>query len=518
MPLDSHSRRCPGKLQRIPSLGHERGASFPVNRTPHLFLAILATLLLGVGLVLAAQGGSWGAAQARASFDADFSAGTMRVDYFHSGTAAEEHISLDRVVSDGPWPGSRSRLLDDSNFGKYIFEVADRATNRLLYSRGFSSIYGEWETTAEAKKNWRTFSESQRFPWPRRPVQVTLKKRDEQNVFREIWTAAIDPNSRFVVRADVAPRGRVWAVFENGAPADKVDLLILGDGYTAAELEKFHADVKRLTDALFQEEPFRSRRSDFNVRAMDLPAAESGVSRPIAGVFRRSPLSTHYSSFDSERYVLTYDNRTVRDVASAAPYDFMILLVNERMYGGGGIYNLYSTAAAGNAFAVYLFVHEFGHNFGGLGDEYYTSDVAYETGQAEKPEPWEPNLTALHDPANLKWKDLVEAGTPIPTPWNKEEFEKQSLAVQERRRKLRASGASEDEMERLFSDQQAAETKLLAASPFAGKVGAFEGAGYETKGLYRPRTDCIMFARDAVGFCPVCRRAIERVMDLYTRP
>ncbi len=493
-----------------------------MHRKSRPSLAILAIILCGVTMVLAVSGSprftARSAGQVQANFAADFTGGTMRVDFFHSGSATEEHISLDRAVSDGPWPGSRTRLADDTNFGKYLFEVTDRATNRLLYSRGFSSVYGEWETTAEAKKMWRTFPESLRFPWPRRPVQVTLKKRDAENVFREIWTTAIDPNSRFVVRADIAPRGRVWTVFENGAPADKVDLLLLGDGYTAAEMGKFHADVKRLTDALFQEEPFRSRKSDFNVRAIDLPAAESGVTRPIAGVFRRSPLSTQYSSFDSERYVLTYDNRALRDAASAAPYDFLIILLNERTYGGGGIYNLYSTAAAGNAFAVYLLVHEFGHNFSGLGDEYYTSDVAYETGRAEKPEPWEPNLTALHDPANLKWRDLVEPGTPIPSPWNKEEFEKQSRAVQERRRQMRAAGAPEEQMEKLFSEEQAAETKLLASSPYAGKVGAFEGAGYEVKGLYRPRTDCIMFSRDNVGFCPVCRRAIERMIDLYSQP
>ena len=474
----------------------------------------LTVLCLGASLLLALGRPAAGTSY----FDADFAGRTMRVDYFHSGTATEEHISLDRVVSDGPWPGSRTRLVDDTNLGKYLFEVTDRSTNRLLYSRGFSSIYGEWETTGEAKKVWRTFHESLRFPWPKRPVQVTLKKRDAENVFREIWAAPVDPNSRFVVSADLAPRGRVWTLFENGPPAEKVDLLILGDGYTNAEMEKFHADAKRLVDALFGEEPFRSRKADFNVRALDLPSAQSGVSRPHAGVFRRPALSTHYSTFDSERYILTYDNRTLRDAASAAPYDFLAILVNERTYGGGGIFNDQTTAAADNAYAVYLFIHEFGHNFGGLGDEYFTSDVAYETGAADKPEPWEPNLTALHDPAHLKWKDLVESDTPLPTPWDKEAFEKQSRAYQERRRKLRASGAAEEEMEKLFREVEAAETRLLAGMKYSGRVGAFEGAGYESKGLYRPRTDCIMFSRDKVGFCPVCRRAIERVIDQYSRP
>ncbi|HKZ51747.1 MAG TPA: IgA Peptidase M64 [Candidatus Acidoferrales bacterium] len=461
---------------------------------------------------------AWVAAQAASDrFAVNFTDRTMRVDYLHSGTASEEHISLDQVVSDGPWPGSRTQLLDGLNLGKYFFEVVDRETNRVLYSRGFSSIFGEWETTPEAKKVWRTYHESLRFPWPRRPVQVTLKKRDAQNAFRELWTTVIDPNSRSVIPADLPPRGRVWTLFENGPAAEKVDFLLLGDGYTAAETEKFHADAQRLVDALFQHEPFRSRKRDFNVRAIDLAAAQSGVSRPHAGIFRRSPLSAHYSTFDTERYVLSTDNRTLRDLASAAPYEFLVILLNERTYGGGGIYNLQATVPADNAFAVYVFVHEFGHHFADLGDEYYTSDVAYETGAAELPEPWEPNITALHDPANLKWKDFVEAGTPLPTPWDKEEFEKHSRAVQEQRRKLRAGGAPEEEMEKLFREQQEFETKFLAGMKYSGKVGAFEGARYEVKGLYRPAADCIMFTRDEVGFCPVCRRALERVMDLYSR-
>ena len=461
---------------------------------------------------------AWVAAQAASDrFAVNFTDRTMRVDYLHSGTASEEHISLDQVVSDGPWPGSRTQLLDGLNLGKYFFEVVDRETNRVLYSRGFSSIFGEWETTPEAKKVWRTYHESLRFPWPQRPVQVTLKKRDAQNAFRELWTTVIDPNSRSVIPADLPPRGRVWTLFENGPAAEKVDFLLLGDGYTAAETEKFHADAQRLVDALFQHEPFRSRKTDFNVRAIDLAAAQSGVSRPHAGIFRRSPLSAHYSTFDTERYVLSTDNRTLRDLASAAPYEFLVILLNERTYGGGGIYNLQATVPADNAFAVYVFVHEFGHHFADLGDEYYTSDVAYETGAAELPEPWEPNITALHDPANLKWKDFVEAGTPLPTPWDKEEFEKHSRAVQEQRRKLRAGGAPEEEMEKLFREQQEFETKFLAGMKYSGKVGAFEGARYEVKGLYRPAADCIMFTRDEVGFCPVCRRALERVMDLYSR-
>jgi hypothetical protein len=480
------------------------------------------TLLLPVPLLLVAVGASRFAATnataaTTAPFDEDFTPRTMRVDYYHSGTATEEHVALDRVVADGAWPGSRTQLVDPVNYGLYQFEVRDLESNRLLYSRGFSSVFGEWRTTSEAKQRWGTFHESLRFPWPKRAVQVALRVRGRDALWREIWTAAIDPASRAVNKADLAPRGTVWSVLDSGPPAQKVDLLILGDGYTAAEMEKFRADAKRLSGELFTVEPFRSRKSDFNVRAIDSPSSESGISRPHAGIFRRAPLGTHYSTFDSERYILTFDNRTLRDVASAAPYDFLVILVNERTYGGGGIYNDQTTVAASNGFARYLFIHEFGHHFAALGDEYYTSDVAYETGAAEKPEPWEPNVTALHDPAKLKWRDLVTPGVPLPTPWNKEEFEKLSIANQEVRRKLRAEGAPEEKLEALFREEREKMTKLLASSTHAGKVGAFEGAGYEAKGLYRPSTDCIMFTRDEVGFCAVCTRAIHRMIDAHTR-
>ena len=233
----------------------------------HKFAILVVILFVAAGLLLSAR-----PAPPAGAFADDFSSRTMRVDYFHSGTAAEEHISLDRIVADGPWAGSTTRLLDDTNLGKYFFEVADRATNRVLYSRGFASVFGEWETTPEAKKLWRTYPESLRFPWPKHPVQATVKKRDADGVFRELWTTAVDPGSRFVVPADAAPRGAVWTLFENGPASEKVDLLILGDGYSAAEMEKFHADAKRLSDALFSFEPFKSRRADFNVRAIDTPA------------------------------------------------------------------------------------------------------------------------------------------------------------------------------------------------------------------------------------------------------
>ncbi len=451
------------------------------------------------------------------SFDDDFANATLRVDYFHTGTATEEHFALDRVRVEGPWPGSTTRLLDTTNLGKYLLEVSDLASNRVVYSRGFASIYGEWETTGEARSGIRRcMAEAVRLPLPHRPFQLRIRKRNARQAFVEVWAVTIDPAARFVDRAAVPPQS-VLTLLDNGPAHSKVDVLILGDGYTADEVDAFHTAARRAMGALFAQEPFTSRKQDFNVRAVCAPAAQAGVSRPRAGQFRESPLGVRYNTFDSERYVLTMEDRRWRDVAAAAPYDCVIMLVNERQYGGGGIFNLYATAAARSSYVDYLVVHEFGHSFAGLGDEYYTSDVAYEAFVGTRQEPWEPNITALADPQALKWRDLVATDTPLPTPWNKIDHEARAAELRETRRTLRAAGASEERLEALFDQERELFTRTLGSEAHAGRVGAFEGAMYEATGLYRPTVDCIMFTRDEVGFCPVCRRALARIIDLYAR-
>jgi hypothetical protein len=439
---------------------------------------------------------------------------TIRLDYYHTGNAQQEQFALDGLVAEGPWPGRLDRTLDDTNLGKYQFLVLDRKTNTTLYSRGFASIFGEWETTVDAKDQSRTFHESLRFPEPAAPVQVVLKKRDKLNAFREVWTLVVDPKDPAVDRSAVSSAPKVWAVLKSGEPKDKVDLLLMSDGYSAGEMDKWHSDAKRLGEMLFAESPFKERKGDFNVWAVDLPAEESGVSRPSDGVYRHSPLRAVYDAFGLERYVLTFDNKRMREAAAAAPYEFVEIVVNDRKYGGGGIYNLYATMPADSAWAKYLFIHEFGHHFAGLADEYYTSATAYESASG-RPEPWEPNATA--DPQAAKWRELVAPGVPLPSSWEKDKLETLQKDFQARRRAIRAQHRPEDEMDALFREEREAMTALLGSGPYPRKVGAFEGALYEATGYYRPQTDCIMFTRDEVGFCAVCRRAIERVIDLYAK-
>jgi hypothetical protein len=463
-----------------------------------------SALLLAPTLLLAISIAALGAPQ------------TVRLDYYHTGNSKQEVFSLDHVVIEPlPWPGDMSKTIDTTNLGKYLFEVRDKKSNRLLYSRGFASIFGEWETTDEATAMMRTFSESLRFPAPQAPVDIVLQKRDPKNAWQNVWTISIDPNDVFIDRSRAPAPARLIAIQRMGDPATKVDFVILGDGYTALELKKFERDAHRLTEVLFATSPFKEHRSDFNVWALCPSAAQSGISRPSTRIYRDSPLGATYDAFGSERYVLTFDNHAVRKVAQFAPYEFIEILANNRTYGGGGIFNLYSTVAADNAFANYVFVHEFGHHFAGLADEYYTSAVAYTT-PPKRIEPWEPNATALFDPARLKWADLVTPGTPLPTPWNKEAFENYSREIQKRRAQLRKEKRPESEMEALFREELKFEQALFAREKYAGHVGAFEGAIYESKGYYRPEIDCIMFTRTN-HFCAVCRRAIERIIKMYSR-
>jgi hypothetical protein len=442
---------------------------------------------------------------------------TLRIDYFHTGDVDTEIFSLDQVVLEPlAFPGNLQQPLDLTVRGKYLFEVRDPDSGAILWSRSFSSIYGEWETTGEARRMHRTFHESLRLPNQEKPFEIVLKKRGAQNQFEEVWRIEIDPNDYLVHRESAAWADQVIAIENNGDPAQKVDLLMLGDGYTATEHDKFISKARDLTEQLFSTSPFKERRSDFNVWAIAPATAVSGVSRPSTHTYRDTPLGATYDAFRSERYVLTTDNKSMRRIASSAPYDFIEILTNTDTYGGGGIYGLYATAAADSDWNAYLVIHEFGHHFAGLADEYYTSSVAYEAPDSVI-EPYEPNVTALLDPDNLKWRDLVDADTPLPTPWPKEGYDEHSLAYQKIRAQMRKDDVPESEMNELFRKNQEIVEGMFAQAQHRDDIGAFEGANYQSTGYYRSEQNCLMFTR-TTHFCQVCSDAIEKVIDEYSKP
>jgi hypothetical protein len=443
---------------------------------------------------------------------------TMRVDLYHTGTKGQETISLNQVYQEGDWSGTRTQLLDPLGLGEYLMRVYDVASAQLIFSRGYSAYFNEWQTTDEALAGlYRTFHETVRFPFPKNAVQVTISRRDKQMLFHEVFSTTIDPQSPTQVHKEAhAPTYKITKILDNGGPQNKVDLLILPDGYTKADMEKFHSDARRLSDVLLGTSPFKERKKDFNVWIIDVESRQSGIDTPDKNEWKDNALGTMYNTFGSARYVLTEENRVIHDIASAVPYDAIAILLNDSRYGGGGIYNLYETTYTGEKVkgqewqSDYMFVHEFGHSFAGLGDEYYTSQISYNDFYSKGIEPWEPNLTALNDPENLKWKDLVSKDTPLPTPWGKAKYD----SLESIRGKL----------DRLAPDYYAKrepilrEEKGIMENPqLVGKVGAFEGAGYVSKGIYRPALDCRMFSLSLVGFDPVCNAAVERMIDYYTK-
>lgn len=441
---------------------------------------------------------------------------TLRVDYFHTGNALTEIFSLQQVVIEPlPWPGNPDQPIDNTNRGLYLFEVVEPISNEVLYSRGYSSIFGEWQLTGEAKRMHRTFHESVRFPMPDHPVKLRISKRDDANRFAAIWTTRIDPNDLLTVRKTAPFAEKVVTILENGPPSKKVDLLILGDGYTEAEQDIFVRDANKAANALLAVSPFKERKGDFNIHAINPVAAESGTNRPSNGTFRFSKTGTTYDAFRSERYVLAFDNEALRNIAQHVAYEFILILANSETYGGGGIFGLYSTAAAKSEWFDYLVVHEFGHHFAALADEYYTSPNVLESSE-QRMEPWEPNVTAFHDPATLKWKQIVAANTELPTPWPKKKFEEFQKKNQARRMKLRNENRPEAEMNQLFRDEQVFEESLFDESPNSDVVGVFEGANYESTGFYRSEINCIMFTR-YTKYCQVCGNAIGDIIDLYVK-
>jgi len=457
-------------------------------------------------------------------FDTFFKDKTMRVDYYHTGIKDSEIISLDAIYEEPAcpligrqlWSGSKVNLIDTLNLGKYLVKVIDLKTNQMIYSRGFCSVFGEWQTTEEAGKGvYRSFHESVLFPYPKREIQVIIANRDKYNRFYDIFSTTIDPESRFVNRERHVENLNSRKILYNGDPSVKVDIVIIGDGYRAAEMDRFRERVNHYVALLFSEEPFKSRKKDFNVWAIEVPSLDSGIDEPRKNIWKNTVFGCSYNSMDSPRYVLTYENEMMRNIASAVPYDQIYFLVNSNRYGGGGIFNLYSTCydrdegVNSSWWSDYVFVHEFGHAFGGLGDEYYTSDVAYTEFYPQGVDPWEPNVGIVEN-GTVKWASMIEKGVSVPTPWQKSTYDSLSAAIQD----LDRTATDYAEKQKQISDQM---HNLLRDQKYWNHVGAFEGSGYASQGLFRPCLDCRMFSKSLIGFCPVCAQSITKVIDFYTK-
>jgi hypothetical protein len=486
------------------------------------FLAAVGVVVLGLVTP--------GFADDVSNFDRWFVDATLRVDYLQGGDASDEFITLDRVYRQGSWAGSRTHRIDPFEVGRTLVELRDPGSNELLFSRRLDSYFGEYRTTAEAvRKVKRAYHATVLAPFPKAKVKLLIKTRQADKTEKTLLETEIDPGASTVSLEPLSQSARVFRLEDNGDPHETVDVAIIAEGYTLADGAKLAADFQRFEDIFFSIEPFTSNRLKFNLRGVWQPSKDQGCDEPSRGIWKSTSVGASFDALGSERYLLTEDNKALRDIAAHAPYDVLYIMVNTDRYGGGGIYNLYCTFTADNQWSPYVFLHEFGHHFAALADEYYTSSVAYTDFFPKGVEPIEPNVTALLDPQNIKWKPLVTPGIALPTPWEKATYDEAEIAYQKLREtlntkigeasRLNAPTKEVDSLkaaaERLSLEHATKMDDMLLKSPFANKVGAFEGAGYTSKGLYRPSLDCIMFSKGTKPFCPVCRQAIERVIAYY---
>jgi hypothetical protein len=470
-------------------------------------------------------------AQPQINFNDYFIDKTMRIDYYHIGDSKTEIVTLDQIYEYGIWAGSRTNLIDRFNNGSYYAKIYDKKSGNLIYSKGFDTYFREYKSTRDAlsgKK--RSYHESILIPTPKSEFVFSLERRDDKNDLYFFYSDTIDPGSVHIIKHEFSdPEVQIFKIQDNGNPHQKVDVVILADGYANSDIKKFEKDIERVKKIFFQQEPFKSESSKFNFYGVFKPSISSGISEPRAGIHKRTTLSTTFNSLNSERYILTEDNKSMRDLAAHVPYDAIYIMVNHHRYGGGGIYNLFCTFTADNPWLDYLLVHEFGHSFAGLADEYYGSPIAYNDLIPQSLEPLEPNITALLDPENVKWKTFLNDDIDLPSTWKKDEYDQTNFTWQELRKKLNTNisdlkrkGASVSEISEAEAHYNVQQNEaynrldnILKSDSAYGLIGAFEGAGYSSKGLYRPMTDCIMFSVGDKPFCKVCEHAFVQVINHY---
>ena len=404
----------------------------------------------------------------QAQFKDNFKNKTLRIDYIHSGSAEVEYYQFDTLFAEKYWGGSKINLIDIFDFGNYKFEVYDAETNELLYSRGYSSLFREYQSTAEGETNPKAFDETVVFPYPKHAVKIVFYSRNKDMGWDKEYILSINPKTRDI-KKNKQNRFKKSKIHYSGNPNTKLDIVIIAEGYTAEEMDKFMQDCERFKGYILEAEPYIQNKDKINIWAVKAISEESGTDLPGEEIWKNTAVGTNFYTFGSERYLTTEDMKSVRDVAANAPYDQIFILVNHEKYGGGGIYNYYSLGTSDNPAGDFLFQHEFGHAFAGLGDEYYSSDVAVEDFYPLDLEPWEPNITTMVD-FNSKWQNMVSHSTPVPTPPTEE---------------------------------------------FTNTIGVYEGGGYVAKGVFRPFIDCTMKSVKYDAFCPVCKRAIQRMIDFY---
>ena len=402
-------------------------------------------------------------------FNRYFTDETLRIDYTFSGNATNQEIAVDQLNRIPHWYGKRQRLSEVPVEGNGQIIVRDHHSQEVIYRNSFSTLFQEWLSYDEAKHIRKSFENVFLVPMPKDTVDITVVLNNNYRKQMTSLTHTVVPTDILIRRIgdrDVTP---YTTLMEAKDPDHCIHIAYIAEGYQEQEMDVFMNDVKIAMEALFAHEPFKKMKDRFNVVAVKAPSKESGTSEPSKGIWKNTALHSHFDTFYSDRYLTTLHLKDLHDWLAGTPYEHIIILVNSNHYGGGGILNSYNLTSTHHSKYRPVVVHEFGHSFCGLGDEYAyeTEDIPMYPAEVE---PWEPNLTTLKN-FEVKWKDMIDAKTPVPTPQSR---------------------------------------------IYINKVGVYEGAGYSLKGVYRPMQDCRMRTNEYPEFCPVCNRALERLINFYT--
>ena len=395
---------------------------------------------------------------------------SLRIDYIFNGNASKQEICVEELSSLPHWAGRKHHLSELPLQGNGQIIMKDIASNKIIYKTSFSSLFQEWLETDEAQNITKGFENTFLVPYPLHPAEIEIVLLDPRRNIRTSMKHIVKPDD-ILIHKKGHPHITPHKYLLKSGNIDKcIDVAILAEGYTQEEMELFYKDAAIACESLFSYEPFKSMKNRFNIVAVASPSEESGVSIPRIGEWKQTALGSHFSTFYSDRYLTTSRVKAIHDALAGIPYEHIIILANTEEYGGGGIYNSYTLTTAHHPKFRPVVVHEFGHSFSGLADEYfYDNDVMTDTYPLDI-EPWEQNITTKVNFAS-KWEDMLAKSTPIPTP-----------------------------------------TSECKKFP----VGVYEGGGYSAKGIYRPADDCRMRTNEYPTFCPVCQRSIQRIIEFYT--
>ena len=407
----------------------------------------------------------------RAQVFADhFANKTLRVDYIFNGNASGQAICLDGLSALPTWAGRKHHLAELPLQGNGQIVMRNAASGKTIYTTSFSSLFQEWLETDEARNVTKGFENTFLLPYPLQPVEIEITLLDPRRNVRASMKHIVHPNDVLIEQKGNSHITPHKYLLHNDSPEKCIDVAILAEGYTLQEMQAFYEDADIACKSIFDHEPFKSMKKRFNVVAVASPSTDSGVSVPRLNEWKHTAFSSHFSTFYSDRYLTTSRVKAIHDALAGIPYEHIIILANTEEYGGGGIYNSYTLTTAHHPMFRPVVVHEFGHSFGGLADEYfYDNDVMTDTYPLDI-EPWEQNISTQVDFA-AKWKDMLSENTPVPTP-----------------------------------------AEVSENYP----TGVYEGGGYSAKGIFRPAENCRMRTNEYPAFCPVCQRALRKIIEFYT--